>query len=215
MLIRHMPFIKKKPPTIAYWEWRAAQYGRRSVFSLGHPEEELDEITAHQKKEIYPFFLELLMGDEKIALDLGCGTGRFTSDIAQMIGGKAVGIDPVCSLLAMASKKENVEYRLMEPGSLPFPEDHFDVVWICLVLGGMNGALLERTVYEIKRVLKKDGLLFLVENTSLQKNSDHWWYRDFQEHKRILDFVSLRKLHDYCDVNERITIMAGRKHCIE
>jgi len=105
-------FTKNKQlPAIEYWEKRVEQYGKRAVLNIGHPEEEMDMITQMQKDTIFPFLKECLRGTEKLALDLGCGPGRFTSDLATIIHGYAIGVDPIKYLIDLAPKNENVEYR--------------------------------------------------------------------------------------------------------
>jgi len=198
-------------PGMDYWNKRVAQYGKRSVFNIAHTEDELEKITERQKKEIFPYFVSSLEGTEKTVLDFGCGFGRFTPDLARMICGDAVGVDPIPALIEMARPRTNVAYRVMEGGVIPLPDEHFDIVWICLVLGGLTGGALKIEIAEIDRVLKKGGLLFIIENTSKKKNVPHWTYRQFDEYRTLLPFVALRHLHDYFDLEEQISIMAGRK----
>jgi ubiquinone/menaquinone biosynthesis C-methylase UbiE len=99
----------------------------------------------------------------------------------------------------------------MKGGNIPLPDKSVDVIWVCLVLGCIKGRLLKKSVSEMARVLKDGGLVFLVENTQEQEDTEYWAYRQFDEYKRLLAFVKLTHLHDYFDVGERISIMAGRK----
>lgn len=160
---------------IQYWNNRAKRYGTRAVLNIGHAKNEIESVTRMQKGQLFPFLKEQLRNDEQVILDLGCGPGRFTSDLADLIHGKAIGIDPVKYLIDLAMEKENklnVEYGLMIPGVFPVNTLSVDVVWCCLVLGGIiDNNILENTVLEIKRVLKNDGLLFLVENTTVKKTA--------------------------------------------
>jgi ubiquinone/menaquinone biosynthesis C-methylase UbiE len=200
-----------KETTTEYWENRVRKFGKRSVLNLGHSESDVDNFTRYQKKEIYPFFIDELNGNEELLLDFGCGPGRFTGDLANMIKGRAIGTDIIDNLLAMAPIQDRVEYRLMEECHIPLSDSCVDVVWVCLVLGGIRGDLLTKTVGEIRRVLKPGGLLFLVENTSEKTDVDHWAYRQMGQYAEICSFVTLTHLHDYYDLGERISLMAGRK----
>ena len=86
-----------------------------------------------------------------------------------------------------------------------------DVVWICIVLGGITeDGVLRDTVLEIKRILKPKGLVFLAENTTQREDHDNWKYRSFEEYRSLLDFVDLKLLSHYIDIDERISVMAGR-----
>ncbi|NJL58326.1 MAG: class I SAM-dependent methyltransferase [Desulfobacteraceae bacterium] len=127
----------------------------------------------------------MLIGNEKVILDFGCGTGRFTPDLAKIINGKAIGIDPIRYLIDMAPKIINVEYLLCKEGQIPLPENSVDVVWSCLVLGGINGKSLNKSIEEIDRVLKTGGLLFIVENTSEKKDGEFWFFRQFTDYKKF------------------------------
>ncbi len=201
-----------RPTGLAYWHQRAAQFGRGAVLNIGHPEEEFDRVTEHQRREIFPHLRQQLRGDEKLILDFGCGPGRFTADLAAMIGGRGIGVDPIPHFLELAPRSAQVEYRPMADGTLPVPSESVDVVWICLVLGGLvDPGVLAGSVAEIDRVLKTDGLLFVVENTSEQPDGRYWVFHSVADYIRLLPFARLVHLHDYVDLGERISIMAGRK----
>ena len=47
----------------------------------------MDAIKQKQKSILYPLFQKQLSGNEKLIVDFGCGTGRFTPDPAQMTTG--------------------------------------------------------------------------------------------------------------------------------
>lgn len=194
-----------------YWEQRARQYGRRSVLNLNHALEDFEIVTEYQKREIYPHFQRALRGDEKVVIDFGCGPGRFSPDLAEMAGGRCVGVDIVVNLLDLAPKSSLVEYKVMRNGVIPMPDDCADVVWICLVLGGIVGDELINAVSEIKRVLLPGGLLFIVENTSDQPDGDYWRFRSVRQYLEMFPFASMSHLHDYDDLGEKISVLSGRK----
>jgi SAM-dependent methyltransferase len=210
---RLLSWLRRNPSsTLSYWEQRAARFGRRAVLNLSHAEEELGAVTDFQKREIYPCFRQLLRGDEQVVLDFGCGPGRFTGDLAELIAGSAIGVDPIRRFLELAPKHNHVEYRTITAGTLPLPDMSVDVIWVCLVLGGIvDPLLLDRTVAELERVLKSGGLLFVVENTAEQPAASYWVYRSVAEYVRMFPFAQLAHLRDYWDLGERISVMAGRK----
>jgi ubiquinone/menaquinone biosynthesis C-methylase UbiE len=193
-----------------YWEKRAQTYGKRSVLNIGHTDDEFDEVTTMQKKKILPVLKQQLQGDEKIVLDFGCGAGRFTKELAEIIKGNAIGIDPVKNLIAMASTDFNVEYKIMEEGIIPLDDNSVDIIWVCLVMGGITSEkVLAQTVSEMERVLKTGGMLFLVENTSDKASGQYWKFRTVEFYQHLFPFVKLNYLSDYYDFDERISIMAG------
>jgi ubiquinone/menaquinone biosynthesis C-methylase UbiE len=164
------------------------------------------------KKKFFPYFTKSLIGIEKNILDFGCGVGRFTPDLANLIKGTAIGIDPIKNLLKKANQQENVTYLLMKDTQIPLPNESVDITWICLVLGGINDVLLQENLQEIERVLKKDGLLFMVENTSNYSNTNYWYYRSVEEYQSLVKFATIEHLSTYFDQNESISIFAGRKY---
>jgi ubiquinone/menaquinone biosynthesis C-methylase UbiE len=212
--VYHFVFHKGKNVTgVKYWQKRAEQYGKRSVYNMGHPEDELETVTKMQKEILFPILAKELKGNEEMILDFGCGPGRFTHDLAEQIKGKAIGVDPIADLLGLAPSYPLVEYRVMKEGIIPAPDGSMDVVWICVVLGGITDeGVLRRTISEIQRVLKNNGLIFLVENTTEQPNRPHWHYRTVETYRRLFAFAGLRYVSDYFDLDERLSILAGRKN---
>ncbi|MGE5847981.1 MAG: class I SAM-dependent methyltransferase [Ignavibacteria bacterium] len=204
-------FIRRINSGKKYWKNRVKNYGEKAVINLNHGLSDYSDITEHQKKEIFPILKQLLNGDEHFILDFGCGPGRFTSDLAKIIKGLAIGVDIIPELLKMAPKSESVVYKLMKEGKIPLKDKSVDIVWICLVLGGIKKKLLQKTVREIERISKDNSLIFLVENTSLKPNSSYWFFRTYDEYKKLFPSFKIDYLHEYYDFDERISIMGGRK----
>jgi 2-polyprenyl-6-hydroxyphenyl methylase/3-demethylubiquinone-9 3-methyltransferase len=94
------------------------------------------------------------------ALEVGCGGGFLTEEIARM-GFASTGSDPsVCSLLAAANHaRQNglkVRYLGGKGESLPFKDSVFEVVFCCDVLEHVLD--LPKVISEISRVLKPGGV---------------------------------------------------------
>jgi SAM-dependent methyltransferase len=110
-------------------------------------------------------------------LDVGCGDGLIDLGIfLRMRPEQLVGIDPFkgferlpevladnhlsAGLLDDALSEGRLQFRAEDGNAIPYPDDHFDVVisWGSLehIAGGYG-----RTLREIRRVLKRDGLLFV------------------------------------------------------
>lgn len=196
---------------LPYWERRAQKYGARSVLNIRHTEEELTAVTGWQKGILFPRLQQQLRGDERLVLDFGCGPGRFTPGLAELAGCRAVGVDPIHSLLELAPAHPQVEYRPIEDGRIPIEDDAVDVAWICLVLGTItDDEALRASVAEIQRVLRPDGLVFLVENTAERKSPPHFRFRSIQEYRALFGGAPLEHLDDYYDLKERISILSGR-----
>ena len=97
-----------------------------------------------------------------LVLDIGCGTGGPAIVLARDLGARVICIDVEPQLLERARKladeagvAEQIEYRLVTPGPLPFEDDIFDVVF-------SKDALIhipdKQALYQqIMRVLKPGG----------------------------------------------------------
>jgi ubiquinone/menaquinone biosynthesis C-methylase UbiE len=211
-LARLSPLAQSDMPGPKYWKKRAKRYGRRAVLNIAHKDEEYERVTHNQKVAFFPYLRKMLKGDERTVLDVGCGTGRFSVDLARLVGGDCIGVDPVPELLDMAPRSQRVEYLLLKDGEIPLPDRSVDLVWTCLVLHCITTPQeLEKVAGEIRRVLRDDGLLFLIENTTDLPDVPYCKYRPPEFYQVLFDFVHLEHLADYTDVGERYSIMAGRK----
>lgn len=198
-------------PGVAYWRDRARELGARAVVNLDHPEEDaLDDVSAGHRAALYPLLSAELNGSERVVLDLGCGTGRFTRDLAGLVGGRAVGVDPVAELLALAPADERIDHRLMVEGRLPLGDDEVDVVFTSLVLGGITGDVLDGTLQEMRRVLRHGGLVFLSESVADAPEAGHWAARTVTDYERLLPWAPLREVGRFDDAGDTIAVLVGR-----
>jgi ubiquinone/menaquinone biosynthesis C-methylase UbiE len=201
---------KKYNSQIEYWEERANKFGAKSVIHLGHSDEEYDNITKYQIDFLFPIYKDLLSGNESLILDFGCGPGRFTKELSKISNTKVIGIDPIQKLLDLAPKSENVDYMLMEQGVIPLNNNSVDSIWICLVFGSITDSeVFNNTINELNRVLKNKGTLFLVEKTSQDLSNKQTKNAGFYEKK--FDFVNLKKVADYNDINDCNSVFIGVK----
>ena len=105
-------------------------------------------------------------------LDLGCGSGAFTTSIARAVGEKgrvyAVDIQPkmLKQLENKMSKPENkdirnIEMKIADAYELPFENDSLDLVSMVTVLQEIPNR--RKALQEIKRILKSGGFLAVTE----------------------------------------------------
>jgi ubiquinone/menaquinone biosynthesis C-methylase UbiE len=191
---------------------RAIHLGKRAVLNIVHKEEDYDLVTNFQIKEIFPYIKKYLHGNEKICLDFGCGPGRFTRELASLIHGKAIGVDPIRELIELAPKDSNIEYHVMKHGKIPLKDKSVDLLWCCLVLGGIPENIIRKTVKEMLRVLVDDGLMILIENTSEKVSNDFWKFRAASYFQSLFQLMNLVTVHEYYDCDETISVMIGRKN---
>lgn len=210
--LRLMPWRKHETAcsTVEWWCRRAEREGERAVYHLGHGYDELADVTSCQRSAILPHVEAALTGRERTVLDFGCGPGRFSSDLARITGGEVLAVDPVRRFIDMAPAAPGVRYSWIADGKVPMPDSSYDVVWVCLVLGGLAGGELVAACSEIRRVLRTHGLLVLVENTSHGAGSSHWHFRSVEFYCDLFPSVALTQVGDYVDLSEKISIMMGR-----
>lgn len=108
----------------------------------------------------------------KSVLDVGTGTGSLALDLSTKAA-KVVGIDLSAEMLDIAKKKkrkDNLTFLLMDASNMPFEDGEFDIVTISLGLHDMPPEIRTLVLKEVKRVLKKDGKLCILEY-DLPKNN--------------------------------------------
>ncbi len=106
---------------------------------------------------------------EKI-LDLGCGTGTNTLELARFVGnGKVIGIDISSKMIEVAQKKlkqsglTNLQFVKGTSHQLPFENNSFDKILTSFALHEMEENIRLATLKEVNRVLKPQGELFVIE----------------------------------------------------
>lgn len=115
-----------------------------------------------------PFSLGPIYPGEAV-LDLGCGAGLDALVAARLAGpgGRVAGIDVTPAMIAKARENAaavgltNVDFRVGEAESLPFPDHGFDVV----ISNGVLNLTLDkgRALAEAHRVLQPGGRLLLAD----------------------------------------------------
>lgn len=95
-------------------------------------------------------------------LDVGCGPGTITVDIARRVApGRVIGIDASADVIAQATRDaagvDNVEFATGDVYTLDFPDDSFDVVHAHQVLQHLPDPV--GALREMRRVCKPDGVV--------------------------------------------------------
>jgi malonyl-CoA O-methyltransferase len=97
-----------------------------------------------------------LLPDPRVALDLGCGTGRYARILHERGATRVVGADLSLDMLARADKR-NADFILANLTQLPFTNSAFDLVVCGLAIGHIEN--LQCALAEIARLLKRGGTL--------------------------------------------------------
>jgi 2-polyprenyl-3-methyl-5-hydroxy-6-metoxy-1,4-benzoquinol methylase len=105
------------------------------------------------------FLLDRVKAGDRV-LDVGCGEGAFTSELARA-GAQVVGLDVAEEPLRRArARQRSLDLRLVEPaGGWALPDASFDVVWAGEVIEHVAGTAAWMS--ELRRVLRSGGLLLM------------------------------------------------------
>lgn len=116
--------------------------------------------------------LNLLTNDDKIIYSIGISTAgvaelEMVKDdntrkvIATTIDQK--GAEFATDFITKNNKTKQIEVKIEDISQpLPYPDNYFDFIYARLVLHYLSKDVLDKTLLEIKRVLKKDKKLFIV-----------------------------------------------------
>jgi ubiquinone/menaquinone biosynthesis C-methylase UbiE len=103
-------------------------------------------------------------------LDVGCGTGSLAIVARRQVGanGSVVGIDASPEMIARAMSKAakagvDVCFKTAVAEALPFADAQFDAVFSTLMLHHLPRKVRQKCVSEIRRVLKPEGRVLVVD----------------------------------------------------
>jgi ubiquinone/menaquinone biosynthesis C-methylase UbiE len=127
--------------------------------------EEIEQVRAAFLKYTRKAFLRLPRLEKPRILDIGCGSGVPTLEIAKLSDGEVTGIDVDQSCLDELNRKINeealsnrVEAINLSVFEMKFPDETFDVIWS---EGVINTVGFERGLKEWRRLLKHNGYLVI------------------------------------------------------
>ena len=111
--------------------------------------------------------LEHIEGENLRILDIACGTGDMIRCMRKRLEKRGLsatfhGLD--CSERMLEIAREKVPFAQLKVGNaedIPFPDESFDLVSVAF--GLRNFSDREKAIVEIHRVLKRDGILLLLE----------------------------------------------------
>lgn len=199
------------------WSRLTAQAGRCCVMSLEIDERTLDQETERQIGVLMPMLCPLFTGNERHALDYGCGAGRFTAALASTISCRTTGFDPCRELIDLAPKAPLVDYITCEPdqffGGIHQAGIRSDVIFAAMVLGHPNTDTA-RTIEQIVSILKPGGLMIVVDHMPAEPPYGTWWhYRrpEFYEEMFGEYGVALERIGAMMQLDKEVTVLAGRK----
>ena len=138
---------------------------------------------------LYSDFLNILKDETKTkyVLDFGCGTGNFTEKVINFNPKKIVAVDISEEAIKKAKNNsnlnsKNIEYRVENCEDLSLNSDSFDIAYGSGILHHLN---LNKSLNELKRILKKDGKIIFIE--PMATNPIINLYRKFTPNARTSD----------------------------
>jgi 2-polyprenyl-3-methyl-5-hydroxy-6-metoxy-1,4-benzoquinol methylase len=109
-------------------------------------------------------------------LDVGCGPGIYTEPCIAL-GYQYHGLDAsqgmIHECVRRHSQSQDKRFYIGRIENLPFGENHFDTILCLGVIEYVNDLELRNAVYNLRRVLKSNGILIV---SLLNKSSPYWWW---------------------------------------
>lgn len=140
-------------------------------------QEHLREVREGLNKYTRKAFQMLPELDKPHILDIGCGSGVPTIDLARLSNGEITGLDIDQSALAELERKiaetglsNRVNTMKCSMFEMDFPDESFDIIW---AEGSIHRIGFEKGLREWRRFLKPDGFLVVhddIENTTNKVN---------------------------------------------
>jgi SAM-dependent methyltransferase len=132
----------------------------QSRYTHGHHESVLRSHTWRTVENSAPHLLAHLRAGDDV-LDVGCGPGSITADLAARVSpGRVVGIDRSAEVIHQAAAQhagERLEFRVADLRRLPFDDDAFDVVHAHQVLQHLQDPVA--ALVEMHRVCRPGGIV--------------------------------------------------------
>jgi SAM-dependent methyltransferase len=129
------------------------------TYTHGHHESVLRSHTWRTAENSSAYLLPHLRPGQRL-LDVGCGPGTITSDLALLVApGEAVGIDAAADVVTQAQERagglglENLRFEVADLFALGFPDASFDVIHLHQVLQHVDDPVA--ALVELRRVLDR------------------------------------------------------------
>ncbi|MFE0644006.1 class I SAM-dependent methyltransferase [Streptomyces sp. NPDC058877] len=161
---------------------------RTALYTHGHHESVLRSHRWRTASNSAAYLLPSLRPGMDL-LDVGCGPGTITADLAPLVApGRVTAVDAAAGVLeqarAVATERgvENIEFTVADVHSLDFPDDSFDVVHAHQVLQHVGDPV--RALREMRRVCRPGGIV-------AARDSDYGAFAWFPEHPSLDEWLDL------------------------
>lgn len=134
-----------------------------AVYTHGHHESVLRSHQWRTAANSAAYLIAELRPGQAV-LDVGCGPGTITADLASLVApGQVTAVDPSSDVLERAAANaaergvENIEFATADVHALDFPDDSFDVVHAHQVLQHVSDPV--QALREMRRVCRPGGVV--------------------------------------------------------
>jgi SAM-dependent methyltransferase len=138
---------------------RGNRFHKRTENELSDFIKKLEIQALETAEERLPLYLNVGIKDARRVLDVGCGSGFVTRDIARLTKGIVIGIEGAKNLITVAQDTlkpyRNTILSIGDAQQLPFSDNTFDLVTCNLMLMWADDA--QQAVYEMTRVVHPGG----------------------------------------------------------
>lgn len=160
----------------------------RNTYTHGHHESVLRSHRSRTAQNSAVYLLPRLSAGQSL-LDVGCGPGTLTADLAERVApGTVTAVEVSAEVVALAVEEaarrglENVRGAVADVHALEFPDDSFDVVHAHQVLQHVADPVL--ALKEMRRVCKPGGVV-------AARDSDYGGFRWFPETPPLDEWLRL------------------------
>lgn len=168
--------------------------------------------VAHEKRFSHPlrsrWLSKYLEEPQALILDYGCGYGRTLKDLSGAGYPNTVGVDSSRGMLARSRQLLPSQRLVLTDGrALPFKDSSFEAVLLFATLTCIPSDAAQRAlVYEIKRVLRHGGLLYI---------SDLLLNEDARNRERYERFAEVCGTYGIFELPEGVTVRHHSREWIE
>ncbi|MBN1280101.1 MAG: methyltransferase domain-containing protein [Candidatus Thermoplasmatota archaeon] len=135
------------------------RYHKRTTDEVTNFIKKLELQALETAEERLPLYLKVGVKDARLILDVGCGSGFVTRDIARLTKGRVIAVDGSAQLLQVAHTTmrtyPNTSICTADAQRLPFHDNTFDLVTCNLLLMWVDTP--QAVVCEMARVVRPNG----------------------------------------------------------
>lgn len=184
----------------------AITVGKSCVMKPNYTDEERDAENKRQSSAADAAIYPLIRGNEILGLDYGCGYGRLTPMLHEVMRCPVIGYDPSPNMIAASTPKTGIIYTSELPSM-----QAYDVIMAWAVLGS-PAIDREATARHISSLLIPGGLLIIGDHIGYRTKG--WWeFRSLGHYQHIFDRYDIDLLHlkEIGQCGEPFSLLCGRK----